>query len=348
MDGMRALRFTGPAPDRSTTAVVDVPVPWPGPGEVSIDVAYAGVNFVDVMIRRGDPVHGARFPVVPGTEAAGTVRAVGPDVTGLAPGDRVTAYTGLGALAEVVVAPAAVTRAVPASLDLAPAAVAPAALATAVLLVDSVVGVRPGGTVLVHSAAGGVGQAVAQLALARGAARVIGTVGGPGRVAAARDAGYDPVLVRDDDLAVRVRALTDGRGVDVVLDPQGSALIGTDLALASPGARIVVFGNAGGGPMSPLPSPGELMGRNASVAGFSLSALVAAAPERVGAAIATALELLVDGTFRVALTEVDGLDGAAAAQQALADGDGRGKRVVRVGRPAPRAVRPAGRPAAPR
>jgi len=109
-------------------------VPEPGPGELSIDVNFAGVNFKDVMARRGDAGYVNSWPFVPGMEVAGTVRALGPGVEGLAVGERVSALTGAGGLAEVAIAQAALTAAVPAGLDLARAAVAPGALTTAGLL----------------------------------------------------------------------------------------------------------------------------------------------------------------------------------------------------------------------
>jgi NADPH2:quinone reductase len=159
---------------------------------------------------------------------------------------------------------------------------------------------------------------------------VIGAVGDARRVAAARAAGYDPVLVRGPGLADEVLAATSGAGVDVVLDPLGVAELETDLAVAAAGARVVVFGNAGGGPMEPLPSAGALMARNVSVGGFSISWLSGRAPERVGAAITEALSLVAEGVFQVPVTETDGLASAAEAQQALAEGRGRGKHVIRV------------------
>ncbi len=189
---------------------------------------------------------------------------------------------------------------------------------------------RPGETVLVHSAAGGVGQALARLAHRAGASRVIGTVGHPGRIEAAELGGYDVAVVRGPELASRLRDHTDGRGVDVILDPQGSALIDLDLDVSAPGGRIVLFGNASGAAMGPLPDAGRLFAANASIGGFSLAALAASAPWRVAAALGAVLALLATGELEVELTVVNGLDGAPQAQQALAEGRGRGKHVVRV------------------
>jgi NADPH2:quinone reductase len=111
-----------------------------------------------------------------------------------------------------------------------------------------------------------------------GAARIVGTVGRPERVDSARGAGYDAVLVRDDDLALALRQETGGRGADVILDPQGTDLLELDLERAAPGARIVLFGNAAGGPLGALPPAGALFAGNAMIGGFSLSRMATQLP----------------------------------------------------------------------
>jgi NADPH2:quinone reductase len=244
---MRAVVFDRAAPDASATRIADVDVPQPGPGQVVIDVVAAGVNFIDVMARRGDPGYADAWPFVPGLEVAGTVRALGPRVSGPPAGTRVAAFVGRGGLAEVAVAHAGLLAEIPAGVGWTQAAAAGGAFTTAALLLEHVARVRAGEIVLVHSAGGGVGQALAQLAPLAGAARILGTVGRPERVEAARDAGYDAVLVRDADMASAVREKTGDRGADVILDPQGTALLEMDLEVAAPGARIVLFGNAAGG-----------------------------------------------------------------------------------------------------
>jgi NADPH:quinone reductase-like Zn-dependent oxidoreductase len=161
---------------------------------------------------------------------------------------------------------------VPDSVDLARAAVAGGALTTAGLLLEHVARVRPGDVVLVHSAGGGVGQALAQLAPLTGVERIVGTVGRPQRVASARAAGYDAVLVRDDSLAQALREETGGHGADVILDPQGTDLLELDLGLAAPGARVVLFGNAAGGTLGPLPPAGALFAGNLMIGGSACRA----------------------------------------------------------------------------
>lgn len=326
---MRALVFDAPAEDTGATRITDLREPRPGPGQISIDVGYAGVNFKDVMARRGDSGYVDGWPFVPGLEVAGLVREVGPDVSDRQVGQPVVAFTGAGGLAEVAVASAALTVELPADLDPERAAGATGALVTAALLLGQVGRLRPAESLLVHGAAGGVGQAVAQLARLLGAGAVLGTVGGPSRVEAARAAGYDAVFVRQPDLAGAIRRHQPD-GVDLVLDPQGTALLEDDLQIAAPGGRIVLFGNAGGGTLGALPPVGALFGRNLTISGFSLAALAANAPLRITEALRQVLRHLADGELDLDVTHVAGLDAAPEAQQALAEGRGRGKQIVQV------------------
>jgi NADPH:quinone reductase-like Zn-dependent oxidoreductase len=188
---------TGKVPQGTDrTEVREIEAPRPAPGEATIDVAYAGINFLDVMARRGDA---AAWPYGPGLEVSGTIRETGREVTGLAAGQRVAAFTLVPAL---------------------------------------------------------------------GGGRLIGTVGRPGRVTSAHASGYDVALARGEDLTEEVRAAAGDAGVDVVLDPLGTTMLQTDLAVTAPGGRIVLFGNAGGGEPAPLPSAGRLIGGNLAVGGF--------------------------------------------------------------------------------
>ena len=235
-----------------------------------------------------------------------------------------------GGLAEVAVARAALTVPVPDGLDLAAAAAAPGALTTAVLLLEDFGRLRATDSVLVHSAAGAVGQAVARLARLRGAGPLLAAVGSPSRIAAAEAAGYDRVFVRGPQLARAVREHLGGFGVDLVLDPQGTMMLDADLELAAAGGRVVLFGNAGGEPFAQLPPVGLLYAGNVSVGGFSLAALSARAPRLLAAGMSRTIAHLLAGHLDPQITVIDGLDAAPAAQQALAEGRAVGKQVVRV------------------
>ncbi|MFD7449546.1 zinc-binding alcohol dehydrogenase family protein [Kitasatospora sp. NPDC059827] len=328
---MRALVMTAPG-GAENSEIQQVEAPRPGPGQVAIDVAWAGLNFVDVMARRGDGGYTAEWPYLPGKEVAGTVRALGEGVTGLAVGDRVAAAPVGGGLAEVVLADAVLTLPVPDGLALSAAAAAPLGLATAVLLLTDAGRLADGDNVLVHSAGGGIGSAVAQLVpLLGGGGALIGTVGRPEKAAAAVELGYHHAFARDEKLADAVRAATDGRGVDLVLDPLGTAALDLDLAVTAPGGRIVLFGNAGGGELGDLPPLGRLMGGNLSVTGFSHRGYAATAPERLARAIRTTLDLQAHRGLTVPLTELPDLEAVPAAHDAMQERRATGKYVVRVG-----------------
>lgn len=326
---MLGLVMTGPSAGPDLTEVRELEVPRPGAGEVSIDVGYAGLNFLDVMTRRGDAGYAPSWPYVPGMEVAGTVREVGSGVTGLVVGDRVAAFTRGGGLAEVAVTDASLAMPLPPRVSLPVAAAAPLMLATAMLLLTDVARFQPGETVLMHSAGGGVGSAVAQLVPALGGGLRIGTVGRAEKVDDAVGRGWDVALVRGDGLAEEVRAVA-GTGVDVVLDPLGTSLLDLDLDVIAPGGRIVLFGNAGGGPLDPLPPAGRLIGGNVAIAGFSISRLTATAPSRVTGALRRVVDLLDVGRLCVPVTTVGSLDGVAAVHDLMAAGRGSGKYVVSV------------------
>ena len=210
------------------------------------------------------------------------------------------------------------------------AAAAPAVLTSAALLVGEAGRSRPSETLLVHAAAGGLGQAIARRARLQGTRLVLGTVSRPDRVADAERAGYDVVLPRDIDLPAAIRERTNGRGADVILDFQGTDLLELDVEMAAPGARIVLFGNPGGSPLSTLPPVRSLFAGNLSIGAFSLSRLAAVAPEQLCSTLRRVLDELATGELQTEVTEIEGLVAVPAAQQALAEGRGRGKQVARI------------------
>lgn len=328
---MRALMMTGPADGPGQTAVREMAVPRPGPGEVSIDVACAGINFIDVMARRGDAGYVPAWPYVPGLEVAGTIREIGPGTagTGLAVRQRVAAFTRGGGLAEVAVAAAPLVVPLPGALPFQVAAAAPLMLSTAWLLLTGAGRLRAGETVLMHSASGGVGSAVAQLVPLLGGGLRIGTVGRPGQVPGAQALGWDVAVPRGDGLAGAIRAPVPG-GADVILDPLGTQLLDLDLEVAAPGARIVLFGNAGGARPAPLPPLGQLIGGNVTLAGFSMSRLTATVPAQAAAALHQVLGLLASGDLVVPVTEAGSLEEVPAIHQLLASRQGHGKYVAQL------------------
>jgi len=180
-----------------------------------------------------------------------------------------------------------------------------------------------------HSASGGIGSVVSQVAAALGSGRRIGTVGRPDKIAAGLAAGWDDVFAREAGLAEAVRTVAP-EGVDVILDPVGTALLDLDLSIAAPGGRVVLFGNAAGGTPAPLPPAGRLIGGNVGVLGFSMSRLSATAPKAVAAALATGLRMIAAAQIRPEVTIVEPLESVASIHDLLTAGQGSGKYVAKV------------------
>ncbi|MFG1646268.1 quinone oxidoreductase family protein [Amycolatopsis sp. NPDC049252] len=227
----------------------EVDVAAPGAGELLVDVAAAGVNYIDTYQRQG--IYKMELPFVPGLEGAGTVAEVGPDVEGFAVGDRVAWQGSLGSYAARKLLPASVAVKVPEGVSLETAAATMLQGITAHYLVASTFEVQPGHDVLVHAAAGGVGLLLVQLAKARGA-RVFGTVSTEEKAKLAREAGADEVIRYDrDDFTKAVRDLTDGEGVDVVYDGVGKDTFDASLASLKIRGLLALFG-AASGPVPPV------------------------------------------------------------------------------------------------
>ncbi|CAG6399482.1 zinc-binding alcohol dehydrogenase family protein [Streptomyces cocklensis] len=302
--------------------VEDVPEPVPGAGEVAVRVAYAGVQWGDVLVRDGH-IPLAR-PFVPGFEAAGRIVAVGEGVAPERVGEEVVALVEGGACAEVVVAPAVLALGVGAA-PLRDAAGLGWAGPAAYDLVERVGRVREGERVLIHAAAGGVGTLAAQFARAAGAATVVGVVGSAVRAAYAEGFGYDRVVTRD----VFPGALGDDR-FDVVLDPVGGATRTANVALLAPHGRLAVYGNLAGHASVDV-SVDELLMRGVSVLGYNSALLSRTHPGRLAASGVHVLGLVAAGAVRVGLGPELPLDGVAAAVARLAAGAAApGKTLLRV------------------
>ena len=226
-------------------AVEQRPAPEPGAGEVLVEVAAAGVNFIDVYQREG--VYPTTPPFVGGNEGAGTVVAVGAGVEGFHAGDRVAWPQGIGSAASHVALPASALVSVPDGVELETAAAVMLQGLTAQYLTTSTYAVSPGDVALVHAAAGGVGQLLVQLVRARGGT-VVATAGGPEKCETARAVGAEHVIDYRavDDLADEVRRVTDGRGVDVAYDGVGKDTFDASLASLKPRGMLVLFGGASG------------------------------------------------------------------------------------------------------
>jgi NADPH2:quinone reductase len=228
----------------------DVETGEPGPGEVRIRNAAIAVNYRDILVRRG--THTVALPSGLGLESAGVIEAIGTQVSGLAIGERVACVAGPdGAYAQARLAPAARVVPLPDGIDARVAAAMMIRGMTARYLLHETFRVKPGDTVLIHAAAGGVGLILCQWARHLGAT-VIGTVGTPQKAAIARAHGCDhPIVIgggEPEDFVARVRALTGGAGVPVVYDSIGKATFEGSLACLARRGLLASFGEASGDP----------------------------------------------------------------------------------------------------
>ncbi len=246
---MRAVVFTAPDGAPESIAIKDRPRPEPQPGEVTIDVAYAGLNYADLMMRTGVYPHPKGYPLVAGLEMAGHIREVGSGVEGFRPGDRVAAFVEeAGAFAETCAAPVERVVRLPDDVGLDTGAAFYIQGLTAWNLLHGVSTTGPGDVILIHAIGGGVGLYLTQIAKAAGA-RVIGTVGTSGKESRALEYGAGIVVNRSeaDFVEVALQA-TDGRGVDKVVDSTGASILDRSFDAIRPLGHVVSYGEAEGKP----------------------------------------------------------------------------------------------------
>ena len=238
--------------------VVQRPDPAPGEGQITVEVAAAGVNFIDTYHRSG--LYDMPLPLVLGQEGSGTVLEVGAGVDGFAPGDRVAWAGSAGSYAEQVAVNAAVAYKVPDGVDLDTAAAIGVQGLTAHYLIADCPRIGPGDRCLVHAGAGGTGRLIVQMAKLRGA-EVVATVGSDAKAELARAAGADHVVnYSTTDLTAGVEAAVGPEAIDVVYDGVGTAVYDASLQLLRLRGSMVTFGNASGAvePKAPL----HLMGKS--------------------------------------------------------------------------------------
>lgn len=226
--------------------VENIAEPVPGPGEASVEVAAAALNFFDLLIIENRYQSKPALPFSPGAEFCGRVRAVGPGVTEVRPGDRVMAFPGHGACREVVVCPAGMLLPVPDGLSDEKAAGLSVTYGTTLHALEQRARLRPGETLAVLGASGGVGLAAVEIGRRMGA-RVIACASSPEKVAFARAAGAEIGLDYSAlDLKEELKRLTEGRGVDVIYDPVGGPLSEQALRAIAWRGRFLVVGFAAG------------------------------------------------------------------------------------------------------
>ena len=214
--------------------------------QVLIKVEKASVNFADVKARIGQGGTGL-FPFIPGLDAAGVVVEIGSEITNFKIGDRVAAFPSEGSYSEYAAADENLTFAVPDEVELDIAAASLTVSFLSYKLLADIAGIQNGETVLVHSAAGGVGTTAIQMAKILGAGLVIGTVGSETKVPAAVEAGSDHVIVYEqNDFAEKVMEITGGKGADIILDSLAGSITQKSFGCLADYGRLVQFGNSSG------------------------------------------------------------------------------------------------------
>ena len=270
----------------------EVPIPTPGPGQVLVKVRAAGVNPYETLMRAGAYAIKPALPFTPGSDAAGVVEAVAAGVTKVKPGDRVyTATTVTGSYAEYTLALESAVHPLPANTSFVQGAGLWVPCGTAFTALRHHARARPGETVLVHGASGGVGIAAIQFARAMGL-QVFGTASSPKGLDLVREEGAHRVFDHSrPDHGEEILQATGGRGVDVVLEMLANVNLATDLKLLAMDGRVIIIGSRGEIAINPR----DLMARRASAKGFTLWAATAAETAEIHAAMAAGLE---NGTLR--------------------------------------------------
>ena len=320
MKAIRVHEFGGPA----VLKLEDVADPKPGPGEVLVRVRAAGVNPVDAYIHTGTYARKPPLPYTPGQDGAGEVEAIGADVKEFRPGDRVYiagvggTVAGAGTYADRAVCVPAQLHRLPARTTFAQGAALGVPYCTAYRALFQRANARPGETVLVHGATGGVGIAAVELAHARGSI-VIGSGGTDKGLAASREHGADVVVNhRDPNYADAIMKATGGRGVNLIVEMAAHINLDRDLGLLAKFGRVVVVGNRGRVEIDAR----QAMGRDASILGMTLFNVAEAEMAEMHAALIAGLE---NGTLNPVVGREMALADAARAHEAVMEPGALGK-----------------------
>ena len=320
MRAIQVTRLDGP----DGVEVVDVPEPTPQPGQVVVEVEALGVSFPDLLLTRGEYQLRPELPFILGVDVAGVVRGAPAD-SGFKTGDRVACVLPYGAGAEVLALHPDSVFPLPDAVSFEAGAALPMNYLTAQFALATRAGLRAGETVLVHGAAGGVGTATIQVARGYGA-RTIAVVSTEAKAEVARAAGADEVVMVDGFLAA-AKELTDGDGVDVVVDVVGGDLMTDSLRALAPGGRLLVVGFTAGA--IPTVKVNRLLLNNTDVRGVGWGAWAMARPGFMRVQWDELLPMLESKVVDPPVGRVYPLDETGAALADLAARRTVGKSVVR-------------------
>jgi NADPH2:quinone reductase len=325
MKGILVEKFGGP----EVLAYRDLDDPQPKSNQVRIRVHSAGVNFADVKARAAAYHIKRPLPFIPGLDVAGTIDAVGSGVKKLKAGQRVAAFPQAGSYCELAVADEGLTFPIPDSIADDTAAAFPVVAGTSYVMLARVAGLQAGEGILLHSAAGGVGTTAVQIARYLGARLIITTVGSDTKKKLLKELGADAVVnYRSENYVDKVLALTDDKGVDVILNPLAGEILKRDLGCLAPFGRLLCFGNASGAPASF--SSNQLQGSCRSVLGFSFGTLRHNRPQKVRGIMQAVIALLAEGKIRMITGRQFPLAKAAEAHRYIESRKSTGKILLQV------------------
>ena len=322
---MRAIVVTAPAPS-DNISLVERPDPVASPHQVSIDVTYCGCNFADTMLRKGTYPHPVNYPIVPGFELSGTIAAVGDEVDGFAVGDRVAGFIEPGGTyAERCVTEPERLIKLPDAVALDAGAAFPLQGMTAWHMLHTVARIEAGATVLVHAIGGGVGLYVTQIARKAGCT-VIGTVSSEAKAAKPLHYGAARVINRtEEDFVAEVDRLTDGRGVDLVIDSLGAETLDRSFACVRKLGHVISIGEAEGEPYKNIRE--RILPKSLSFTRFHLGH---AEPDPNRRAAAALLDGLVSGWLEAPIANIFGIEQALDMQLSLESGKVPGKLLLKI------------------
>jgi len=299
--------------------------PPPGPAELQVRIRARGVQYVDVLMLAGKYQFRPEPPFIPGGEGAGEVVAVGPDVAGFKPGDRVMSRQRLGAFAELGNCKAEECDLIPSALSLEQAAVFRNVYHTAYHALLQRGRLKSGEWVLIHGAAGGIGLPAIQIAKLRGA-HVIATASTDEKRSVCLEEGADHAIDYQAGFRDKVVELTGGRGVDIVYDPVNGPTFEESLRCLAWGGRILILGFLGGAPA--LARTNYLLIKGIEAIGVRIGGLNEAHPDIAAANVRTLVELAGQGKLKPRIWRSFPLERAAVAMQALIDRKVIGKAVL--------------------
>ena len=323
---MKAIVVAAPGgPD--VLEVVTLPDPKPAPTQILIRVMYAGLNYADTQERKGSYAGGRSVPFIPGLDVVGVVEETGSAVRGFSPGQRVLAFPVGGAYAQLVVAEQDLTFAIPDAIADQQAA-APVACGAAWGVLHVAGRIQPGESILIHSASGGVGSIMIQLARRAGCTKVLATVGSDEKKEHVLALGADDVCnYRDQDHVSWVNEITSGAGVDVIANPVAGSLAENDLSCLADFGRLVLCGKGSG--HGAAFSSEQLHKQNRSVVGFSFGHIRKKKIQLAREITEKILSHLV-ADLQVPIGAVFPLDEAAAAHRLLESRTNAGKILLKA------------------